>query len=94
MVEEPKKEELQEKIENMEKRYDEIIEKMRERYSQDLANILKHMKDDPVVICASCGSDIKLDPVAYWNVEDTDIKCKECGALMRITLEEGELKKS
>jgi hypothetical protein len=34
MSEEPTKEELQEKIENMEKRYDEIIEKMQERYSQ------------------------------------------------------------
>jgi hypothetical protein len=34
MSEEPTKEELQEKIENMEKQYDEIIEKMQERYSQ------------------------------------------------------------
>jgi arsenate reductase-like glutaredoxin family protein len=34
MSEEPTKEELQEKIEKMEKRYDEIIEKMQERYSQ------------------------------------------------------------
>jgi hypothetical protein len=38
--------------------------------------------------------DIKLDPIAYMNVEDTDIKCKECGALIRITLQNGELKKS
>jgi hypothetical protein len=52
------------------------------------------MKGNPVVICTSCGCDIKLDPIAYWNVEDTDIKCKECGALMRITLQNGDLNKS
>ena len=33
----------------MEKQYDEILEKMQERYGQGLANILKRMKDDPVV---------------------------------------------
>lgn len=94
MVEEPTKEELQETTENMEKLYGEsFAERMQERYGQH-EDILKHANDYPTVLCASCGCTIKLDPVGYWNVEDTDIKCKECGALMRITLENGELKRS
>jgi DNA-directed RNA polymerase subunit RPC12/RpoP len=78
----------------MEKRYNDIIKHMKERYKHDVENILKGINDDLTVQCSSCGFDIILMPYTYWNVQDTDIKCKECGALMRITLEQGELKKS
>jgi hypothetical protein len=86
-------EELQEQLVIMERRYNDVIMQMEKRYKEDVQNILKHIKDDPIVQC-SCGFDIILMPYTYWNVQDTDIKCKECGALMKITLEKGKLRKS
>jgi DNA-directed RNA polymerase subunit RPC12/RpoP len=94
MSQEPSKEELTSRLEYMEKKYNDIIMAMEKRHKEDIQNILKHINEDPTVQCSSCGSNIILMPTTYWNVQDTDIKCKECGALMRITLERGELKKS
>lgn len=93
-LEEPSADELAQRLVSMEKKYTEIIKLMEERYRHDVQNILKRINDDPVVNCSSCGKDIILVPYTYWNVQDTDVKCKDCGALLRITLKEGELTKS
>jgi hypothetical protein len=34
-----------------------------------------------------------LNPRAYWNVNDIDIKYEKCNIIDTITLENGELKK-
>ena len=93
MLQEPTTEELSERLVYMEKRYEEIIQTLEERHKQKIQEILKHVKDDPEVKCLECGESINLPPFTYWNVQDADVRCKNCKALMTITLERGELKK-
>jgi RNase P subunit RPR2 len=47
----------------------------------------------PVIFCKECKETIYLNPKAYWNVNDIDVKCKKCNTINTITLENGELKK-
>jgi ribosomal protein S27E len=48
----------------------------------------------PEVHCRECGENITLDHLTYWDIENEDIKCKNCGAIITITLEGGKLKGS
>jgi hypothetical protein len=34
-----------------------------------------------------------LTPHAFWNVNDLNLRCKDCGTINIITIENGELKK-
>jgi hypothetical protein len=46
----------------------------------------------PEVQRRECGDNIRLEPLTYWNIENEDIKCKNCHAIITITLEGGKLK--
>jgi hypothetical protein len=47
----------------------------------------------PEINCSECGKTISLLATTYWNVENADIKCGSCNAILTITLDKGELKK-
>jgi RNase P subunit RPR2 len=47
----------------------------------------------PVIFCKKCGETNYLDPKSYWTINDAAVKCKNCGTINTITLENGELKK-
>jgi hypothetical protein len=40
-----------------------------------------------------CRESIYLNPHAYWNINDVDVKCDKCDAINTVTLEKGELRK-
>jgi hypothetical protein len=40
-----------------------------------------------------CGEYRYLTPHAFWNVNNLNVKCKDCGTINVITIENGELKK-
>jgi hypothetical protein len=46
-----------------------------------------------VIYCKKCGEYRYLTPHAFWNISDLGVKCKNCGTIITITLENGELKK-
>ena len=41
-----------------------------------------------VYTCKKCGEYRYLTPHAFWNVNDLGVKCKNCGTINTITLEE------
>jgi uncharacterized Zn finger protein len=43
--------------------------------------------------CKKCGEYRYLTPHAFWNVNDLNVKCKDCGTISTITIENGELRK-
>jgi uncharacterized Zn finger protein len=45
------------------------------------------------IYCKKCGEYRYLTPHAFWNVNDLNVKCKDCGTINTITVENGELKK-
>jgi RNase P subunit RPR2 len=47
----------------------------------------------PLIFCKGCKETIYLNPKAYWNVNDVDVKCEKCNTINTITLENGELKR-
>ena len=47
-----------------------------------------------VYTCKKCGEPNYLTPHAFWNISDLGIKCKECGTINTITIENGGLKKT
>ena len=47
----------------------------------------------PVIFCKKCGETNYLDLKSYWTINDAAVKCKNCGTINTITLENGELKK-
>jgi hypothetical protein len=47
----------------------------------------------PVIFCKECKESIYLTPHAFWNISDFDAKCEKCGAIITITMENGELRK-
>jgi hypothetical protein len=77
----------------MEKRYEDIIHTIEARHQRQIADIMSRVNDDPNLKCLECGESIFLSPYTYWNVKDTDVRCKNCKALLTISLENGELKK-
>jgi RNase P subunit RPR2 len=44
------------------------------------------------IYCKKCGEYRYLTPHAFWNISDLGVKCKNCGTINRITLEDGEVK--
>ena len=46
-----------------------------------------------VYSCKKCGELNYLTPHAFWNISDLGVKCKNCGTINTITIENGELKK-
>jgi phage FluMu protein Com len=40
------------------------------------------------IYCKKCGEYRYLTPHAFWNVNDLNVKCKDCGTINIITLEE------
>ena len=46
------------------------------------------------IYCKKCGEYRYLTPHAFWNVNDLNVKCKDCGTINIITIEMGELKKN
>jgi hypothetical protein len=46
-----------------------------------------------VYSCKKCGELNYLTPIAFWNVDDLNLKCKDCGTINTVTIENGELKK-
>jgi RNase P subunit RPR2 len=45
------------------------------------------------IYCKKCGEYRYLTPHAFWNVNNLNVKCKDCGTINIITIENGELKK-
>ncbi|MFY9566426.1 MAG: hypothetical protein WAQ29_08755 [Nitrososphaeraceae archaeon] len=45
------------------------------------------------IYCKKCGEYRYLTPHAFWNVNDLNVKCKDCGTINTVTIENGELKK-
>jgi hypothetical protein len=45
------------------------------------------------IYCKKCGEYRYLTPHAFWNITDFGYKCKDCGTINIITIENGELKK-
>jgi hypothetical protein len=45
------------------------------------------------IYCKKCGEYRYLTPHAFWNISDFGYKCKDCGTINTITIENGELKK-
>jgi uncharacterized Zn finger protein len=43
--------------------------------------------------CKKCGEYRYLTPHAFWNITDFGYKCKDCGTINIITIENGEHKK-
>jgi rubrerythrin len=85
---------LREKMNTLEKKYQEILRTMEEHHREQLKKVIKHANIDPIIICLQCGKSIYLDSYTYWNVEDTDIRCQFCKALMAVTTEDGQIKKT
>ena len=46
-----------------------------------------------LIHCKKCGEYRYLTSHAFWNVNDLNLKCKDCGTINIITIENGELKK-
>ena len=46
----------------------------------------------PVIFCKGCKETIYLNPKAYWNINDVEVKCEKYNIINTITLENGELK--
>jgi RNase P subunit RPR2 len=46
-----------------------------------------------VIYCKKCGEYRYLTPHAFWNVNDLNVKCKDCGTINIITIENGEIRK-
>jgi hypothetical protein len=46
-----------------------------------------------LITCKKCGELDYLTSKAFSNITDFSYKCRSCGTINRITLEEGELKK-
>jgi hypothetical protein len=46
-----------------------------------------------VIFCKEYQEYIYLNPHPFWNVNDLDVKCKNCDTINTITLENGELRK-
>jgi uncharacterized Zn finger protein len=53
----------------------------------------KDITSMPIIFCKKCGETNYLDPKSYWTINDAAVKCKNCGTINTITLENGELKK-
>ncbi len=47
----------------------------------------------PYVNCPQCSFINALDAFTYWDIEDTDIRCQKCAAVLTLTLKGGQLKK-
>jgi uncharacterized Zn finger protein len=47
-----------------------------------------------LVTCKKCGELDYLTSKAFGNITDFGYKCRSCGTINRITLENGELKKT
>jgi uncharacterized Zn finger protein len=45
------------------------------------------------IYCKKCGEYRYLTPHAFWNISDLGVKCKNCGTINTITIENGELRK-
>ena len=45
------------------------------------------------IYCKKCGEYRYLTPHAFWNISNLGVKCKNCGTINTITIENGELKK-
>jgi hypothetical protein len=46
-----------------------------------------------IIYCKECREYRYLTPHAFWNVYDLSVKCKNCGTINTVTLENGELRK-
>lgn len=55
-------------------------------------NYIEYLKKDLKIKCIDCFNAIELDGGVCVSGQ-TDIRCKKCGALMTITIEEGKIKK-
>lgn len=42
--------------------------------------------------CSQCNSSMELD-MGYNNVEEADVNCEKCGAVMTVKIQNGSLKK-
>jgi hypothetical protein len=42
---------------------------------------------------SQCGELNYLNAHAFWNISDLGVKCKNCGTINTITVENGELRK-
>jgi hypothetical protein len=45
-----------------------------------------------LIRCPECGANTGL-AAAYYNVEDTEVRCSGCKAKLTVTLKNGEIKK-
>ena len=45
------------------------------------------------IYCKKCGEYRYLTPHAFWNVNDLNLRCKDCGTINIIMIENGEPKK-
>ena len=54
-------------------------------------NFIEGLREDLTVECIECSNTIK--PQGMWLSGQTDIRCKKCGALMTISIEEGRFRK-
>jgi hypothetical protein len=46
-----------------------------------------------VITCKECKESIFLTSHAFWNITDFGVKCKDCGTINTVTIENGELRK-
>ena len=44
------------------------------------------------IYCKKCGEHTHLTPHAFWNINDLGVKCKNCGTINTITMENGDSK--
>jgi hypothetical protein len=61
-----------------------------------LTSLIKYNLSIPsmaFIYCKKCGEYRYLTPHAFWNVNDLNVKCKDCGTINIITIENGELRK-
>jgi DNA-directed RNA polymerase subunit RPC12/RpoP len=45
-----------------------------------------------LIRCPECGTNVDL-AAAYYNVEDTEVRCSGCKAKLSVTLKNGEIKR-
>ena len=93
MLRKPSVEELGIILETIEKRCEERVRKIEDRHLRDIEIIIDRARQDPTINCVDCGKNVYLSPMTYWNIEDSDVKCTNCKAILTITLKDGELKK-